>query len=65
MESAKNRDLFEWITKIIDTCVHDFHFEAIDNLIALYYERVKDEEKKIELELLRMKKWNDMHNILT
>lgn len=64
MEKEKDRDLYEWLVKIIDTCCHDFHFEAVDNLIALYYERVKDESKKTELELLRHDKWNEIHCIL-
>lgn len=60
----KDRDLYEWIVKIIDTCNHDFHFEAVDNLINLYYERVKDERKKVDLEFLRQDKWNQIHFIL-
>jgi hypothetical protein len=60
----KDRDLYEWIAKIIDTCNQDFHFEAVDNLINLYHERVKDEKKKIELEFLRQEKWNQIHFIL-
>lgn len=64
MENNKHIDLYEWVAKIIDTCNHDFHFEGVDNLINLYYERTKDEAKKVELEALRMKKWNDIHTIL-
>jgi len=65
MENLKDKELYDWIVRIIDTCCHDFHFEAVDNLIALYYERVKDDNKKTELELLRINKWNDIHFILT
>ena len=36
-----NKDVFEWIVKIIDTCNNDFHFEGVDNLINLYYEKEK------------------------
>lgn len=64
METGKERDLYEWLVKIIDTCCHDFHFEAVDNLIELYYERVKDEAKKTELQMLRQNKWNEIHYIL-
>ena len=52
------------ITKIIDTCHHDVHFEAVDRLIALYFEREKDDAKKDVLELLKVQKWNDIHMIL-
>lgn len=61
---ANNDHIYEWLVRVIDTCYHDFHFEAIDNLIALYYEREKDQAKKDELELLRAKKWNEIHMIL-
>jgi hypothetical protein len=64
MENKKNIDLFEWVAKIIDTCNHDFHFEAVDNLITLYYEKSKDEAKMIELKQIRQDKWNQIHNIL-
>lgn len=56
--------LFNWISKIIETCTHDFHFEAVDNLIELFYEREKDEKLKTELQLLRRSKWNEIHFIL-
>lgn len=61
----KERDLFQWISKIIDTCNHDFHFEAVDNLIKLYSEKVKDKDKTLELEILRTRKWNEIHFLLT
>lgn len=57
-------NIFEWICRIIDTCNNDFHFEAIDRLIALYFEREKDESKVIELETLKIRKWNEIHHIL-
>ena len=59
-----NRDKFEWISKIIDTCTNDFHFEAVDRLIILLYEIEKDDSQKTELENLRIKKWNEIHVIL-
>jgi len=61
----KERDLFKWISTIIDTCYHDFHFEAVDNLIKLYDEKVKDADKTLELQLLRTRKWNEIHFFLT
>lgn len=59
-----NRELFEWVAKIIDTCTNDFHFSAIDKLIELFYEVEKNESQKDELMLLREKKWNEIHGIL-
>lgn len=62
---TENDNIFDWIFRIIQTCNNDFHFEAVDNLINLYYERSKDEGKKIELMILRQQKWNEIHDILT
>jgi hypothetical protein len=62
---TENDNIFDWIFRIIQTCTNDFHFEAVDNLINLYYERSKDEGKKIELMILRQQKWNEIHDILT
>lgn len=62
---TENDNIFDWIFRIIQTCNHDFHFEAVDNLINLYYERSKDEGKTLELKILRQHKWNEIHDILT
>jgi hypothetical protein len=59
-----NRELFEWVAKIIDTCTNDFHFAAIDKLIELFYEVEKNESQKDELTFLREQKWNKIHGIL-
>jgi hypothetical protein len=61
----KERDLFQWISKIIETCNHDFHFEGVDNLIKLYDEKVKDKDKTLQLEMLRTRKCNEIHFLLT
>ena len=56
--------IYDWVCRIIDTCSNDFHFEAVDRLIDLFYEREKDEAKKIELQLRKQDKWNEIHYIL-
>ena len=61
----KERDLFQWISKIIETCNQDFHFEGVDNLIKLYDEKVKDKDKTLQLQILRTRKWNEIHFLLT
>jgi hypothetical protein len=61
----KERDLFQWISKIIETCNNDFHFEGVDNLIKLYDEKVKDKDKTLQLEILRTRKWKEIHFLLT
>ena len=61
---SNNESIYEWIAKIIDTCNNEFHFQAVDKLISLYYEREKDEEKVLELEFKKARKWNEMHNII-
>ena len=60
----KDNALANWIIQIIDSCNNDFHFDAVDRLIELFYEREKNEDLKIELMLLKQKKWNEIHNIL-
>ena len=60
----KAKDMGTWIAKIIDTCNNDFHFEAIDNLIEIHFKNFKNAKLKLELELLRAKKWNEIHVIL-
>jgi hypothetical protein len=57
--------IFEWISKIIQTSNNDFHFDAVDKLIDLFHEREKDEQKCIELKLLRKAKWDEIHGILS
>ena len=58
-------NIYEWIVKIIQTCNNNFHFEAVDKLIELFYEKENDEELKVQLQILRQQKWNEIHNILT
>lgn len=58
------RPLFDWISVIISSCTDDFHFEAVDKLIELYYERTKDDEHTTELKHQRSLKWNDIHGIV-
>ena len=57
-------NIYEWIIRIIETCNNDFHFEAVDKLILLFFEKYQDEAKKLELEILRTNKWNEIHHIL-
>lgn len=59
-----NRELFEWVARIIETCTNDFHFSAIDKLIELFHEVEKNESEKDELLLLREQKWNEIHGVL-
>ena len=56
--------IYDWVCRIIDTCNHDFHFEAVDRLIDLFYEREKDEAKKLELQIRKQDKWNQIHYIV-
>jgi hypothetical protein len=56
--------IYNWLLKIIETCNNDFHFEAVDKLIELFYEKEKDESLVDDLKLARIKKWNEIHLIL-
>lgn len=55
---------YDWISRIIETCNNDFHFTAVDALIELYFHQVQDEQKYLELKIMRQDKWNDIHCIL-
>lgn len=60
----KSNVAFEWICRIIETCVNQFHFDGVDRLIELFFENFKDEPKALELKKLRHQKFNEVHNIL-
>jgi hypothetical protein len=55
---------FNWISNIINTCNNDFHFEAVDKLIELFYIKFLDGEMRTELDAQRQVKWNEIHDIL-
>jgi hypothetical protein len=59
-----NTNIKEWIFKIIDSCKDDFQFEAVDRLISLHHERIKNEEEFLELSIKRAEKWNLIHGII-
>jgi hypothetical protein len=60
----RNDTIYDWVAKIISTCTHDFHFEAVDRLLELYYEREKDDIRLTELRMLKKIKWDEIHDIL-
>jgi hypothetical protein len=48
------QEAFNWIAKIIEGqeftgCTYDFHFRCAEKLIELFFEKYKDEVKKLEL----------------
>jgi len=55
---------FDWIVRIIDTCNNDFHFESVNNLIELYYLKTGNEDKYIDLQLIRIQKYKLVHGQL-
>jgi hypothetical protein len=61
---SENDTTFDWIVRIIDTCNNDFHFESVDNLIELYYKKTKNEDKYIDLQLIRITKYKLVHGQL-
>lgn len=62
---TKKEESFIWISKVIETCTNSFHFQAIDNLIDLHFHIYADEEIKTELQLLKVRKWNEIHVTLS
>lgn len=61
----QNDSIYEWVARIIATSNNSFHFDAVDKLIDLYYERERDEAKHTELKLLKKHRWDEIHNILS
>lgn len=57
-------DSFEWIERIIDSCKNDFHIEAVDKLIELYFQRTNNEKNYNYLQIMRWVKFNEIHFIL-
>ena len=57
-------EIYDWISKIIESSNNTFHFEAVDRLIVLFYEKYLDGELRTDLQQKRENKWNEIHNIL-
>jgi hypothetical protein len=64
MEKTEKDSIFDWISKIIESSNNTFHFEAVDRLIDLYFEKFQDDKAKTELFVLRQTKWESIHDIL-
>lgn len=64
-ENKQKADVaFDWICRIIETCVNQFHFDGVDRLIELFMDNFKDEQRTMILKDLRHQKFNEVHNIL-
>lgn len=61
----QQNSIYDWVARIIATSNNSFHFDAVDKLIDLYYERERDEAKHIELKILKKIRWDEVHNILS
>lgn len=57
-------EIYDWIKKIIESSNNTFHFEAVDRLIVLFYEKYLDGDLRTDLQQKRENKWNEVHNIL-
>jgi hypothetical protein len=55
-------EVYCWIRKIISTCSSEFHFIAIDKIIALFYEKYLDGELRTELSKMRDNKWDEIYS---
>ena len=56
---------YNWIQNIIDSCNNTFHFEGVDNLIALFDKYYNDADLLVCLKQMRNEHFNNVHNILT
>jgi hypothetical protein len=60
----EKQNIYNWITRIIETCNNDFHFESVDKLVELFYEKFLDGELRTDLQIKRQYKWDEIHSIL-
>jgi len=58
------QSIYNWIIRIIETCNNDFHFESVDKLVELFYEKFLDGELRTDLQIKRQYKWDEIHSIL-
>jgi hypothetical protein len=61
----QQNSIYDWVARIIATSNNSFHFDAVDKLIDLYFERERDEAKHVELKILKKIRWDEVHNILS
>lgn len=64
MEKLEKEQIQDWIKKIIESSNNTFHFEAVDRLIILFYEKYLDGSMRTDLQEKRETKWNQVHDIL-
>lgn len=56
---------YNWISNIIDSCLHTFHFDCVDKLIELFTQQHPQEDSLTTcLKMQRTARWNNVHNIL-
>lgn len=58
-------EAFNWIESIIASCKNDFHFDAVDTLICLFIQKFENDFHAHALKMMRIEKWNEIHEILT
>lgn len=56
---------YNWILRIIDSCEHTFHFDAVDKLIEFFSQMYPDQnEMLLMLQQTRAEHWNNVHAVL-
>ena len=61
---SDNDTTYDWIVRIIETCTNQFHFDCVDKLIELYFQKTNNEVNKLELQFLRWMRYKDTQNTL-
>jgi hypothetical protein len=61
---SDNDTTFDWIVRIIETSTNPFHFECVDKLIELYFQKTNNEVNKLELQFLRWMRYKETQTTL-
>ena len=56
-------EIYDWITGIIDSCMHDFQLECVDNLIELFQKRTENSGLVDNLRMKRDTKFAIIHGL--
>lgn len=58
-----DKEIFNWIASIIESCKHQFQLECAENLIELFSNRTKDGNLISELNRLKINKYVLIHGL--
>lgn len=64
-EEMIQKEYFNWIKKVVDSCMNEIHIEGCNVLIQYYEDRFKDADGILDLQIYLTHKKKDILNIIT